>query len=77
MCNFRLPLDFPDRIHIGTRSKILSPKKLNMEFAVFSEKQDAVVAEGEGLVVYYDYSKGKSCEIPAPIVAAIEALEAL
>ena len=76
LCNFLLPLDFPDCIHIGTRGNILSPKKLNMEFAVFSEKQNAFVAEGEGLVVYYDYTKGKSCEIPATIVAAIEALEA-
>ena len=26
-CNFRLPLDYPDRIHIAARSNILSPKK--------------------------------------------------
>lgn len=75
MCNFLLPLDFPDCIHIGVRANILSPKKMNMEFAVFSEKQDAVVARGEGLVVYYDYKKGRSCEIPETIVAAIEALK--
>lgn len=75
LCNFLLPLDFPDCIHIGTRSNILSPKKLKMEFAVFSEKRNALVAEGEGLVVYYDYAIGKSCEIPATLVTAIEALE--
>lgn len=75
-CNFRLPLEFPDCIHIGTRANILSPKKLNMEFVVFSEKQNALVAEGEGLVVYYDYANGNSCEIPATLVAAIKDLEA-
>ena len=48
-----------------------------MEFAVFSEKKDALVAEGEGLVVYYDYAEGKSCEIPGAIVAGIEGLEGL
>ena len=74
-CNFLLPLDFPDCIHIGGRADVLSPKKMNMEFAVFSDKQNAVVAEGEGLVVYYDYGEGRSCEIPGVIVAAIEGLE--
>ena len=74
-CNFRLPLDYPDRIHIGTRGSIQSPKKLNMEYVVFSEKHGTMVAEGESLIVYYDYTNGKSCEIPEPIVAAIEALE--
>ena len=74
-CNFRLPLDYPDRIHIATRSRILSPKTIVMEYAVFSEKHGSIAAEGEGLIVYYDYAKGKSCEIPKAIVTAIETLE--
>lgn len=73
-CNYRLPLDYPDRIHIATRASILSPKKINLEYVVFSESRDAVVAEGESLVVYYDYANGKSCEVPEEIVAAIRML---
>ena len=46
-----------------------------MEFAVFSEKHDAIAAEGDGLIVYYDYATGKSCEIPNAIVLAIKTLE--
>lgn len=74
-CNFRLPLDYPDRIHIATRCRILSPKTFNMEYAVFSEKHNSIAAEGEGLIVYYDYANGKSCEIPGAIVVAINAFE--
>ena len=74
-CNFRLPLDYPDRVHIAARSNILSPKKFNMEYAVFSEKHGSITADGEGLMVYYDYANGKSCEIPGAIVVAIKALE--
>ena len=74
-CNFRMPLDFPDHIHIGTRSKILSARKFSMEFAIFSEKHGDIAAEGNGLIVYYDYAKGKSCEIPNAIVVAIKMLE--
>lgn len=75
-CNFRLPLEYPDRILIATRSRILSPKKFNMECVVFSEQHGAVAAEGAGLVVYYDYDSGKACEIPEKIVTAIKTLEA-
>lgn len=74
-CNFRLPLDYPDHIHIATRSSILSPKKFNMEFVVFSKRHGAIAAEGDGLIVYYDYANGKSCEIPDAIVTAIKKLE--
>ena len=75
-CNFRLPLDYPDHIHIATRSSILSPRKFKMEYAVFSERHDSITADGEGLIVYYDYANRKSCEIPSSIVSAIKALEA-
>ena len=74
-CNFRMPLDFPDQIHIATRSIILSAKKFSMEFVIFSESHGAIAAEGDGLIVYYDYALGKSCEIPTEIVATIKTLE--
>jgi len=73
-CNFRRPLDFPDRILITAQATVQSAKKINMEYAVFSERLQAVAADGAGLVAYYDYANGKSCEIPETIVSAINAL---
>lgn len=66
-CNFKLPLTYPDHIHIGARYEVISPKKINMHYAVYSEHFDAIAAEGEGLLVYYDYGAGESCEIPSVI----------
>lgn len=74
-CDFRLPLEYPDRIHIAGRSTILGPKKCNMHYAVYSERFNAVAAQGEGLLVYYDYNASRSCPIPESIVAAINELE--
>ena len=71
-CDFKLPLTFPDRIHIGARYKILSPKKIGMEYAVYSEQHDAIAAEGEGLLIYYDYAQGRSCEIPDEVLNRLE-----
>ncbi|MCP4238239.1 MAG: acyl-CoA thioesterase [Aestuariibacter sp.] len=53
-CNFKLPLEYPDQIHIAARSTILSAKKFTMEYAVYSDCFDGIAAEGEGLIVYYD-----------------------
>ncbi len=74
-CNFRLPLAFPDHIHIGARYIIPSPKKISMEYVVYSEKLEAVVAEGESLLLYYDYDLGRSCEIPSEILDRIQSSE--
>ncbi len=74
-CNFKLPLQYPDRIHIAARSTILSAKKINMEYAVYSENYSGTAAQGEGLIIYYDYAGARSCEIPAKIIGAIEELE--
>ena len=70
-CDFKLPLTFPDRIHIGARYTVPSPKKIHMQYAVYSEKLDGIAAEGEGLLVYYDYDQGRSCEIPSEILDRI------
>ncbi len=71
-CDFKLPLTFPDRIHIGARYTIPSPKKIGMEYVVYSEKHDEIAAIGEGLLVYYDYGQGRSCEIPGDLLDRLE-----
>ena len=73
-CNFLLPLDYPDRIRIGARAMIRTPKTLLMEYAVFSENLQKVAAEGDGVIVYYDYNKGGSCRIPETIAKRIHRL---
>ena len=47
--DFKLPLEYPDRLHIAGRSTILGPKKFNMHYMVYSEQFDAIAAEGEGI----------------------------
>ena len=73
-CDFKLPVGFPDRIHIGGRARVAGPKKIVMEFAVYSEQFEAIAASGSGLVVYFDYEAGRSCEIPSHIASAVLAM---
>ncbi len=73
-CQFLLPLTYPDRIHIACRIRDLAAKKFLMEYVVFSENFDAMAAEGQGLMVFYDYRANRSAEIPATIVERINSL---
>ena len=74
-CNFRAPVFYPDTLHIATCTKDLQAKRVAMEYVVFSEQQQKIVADGEGLMVYYDFVSGKSAEIPAVIAAEIRTLQ--
>jgi len=76
-CNFRAPLTFPDTIRIGTLVEDIKSKTFNMKYVVYSEGLKKVVADGEGLIVYYDYQREKSCEIPEQVLAAINTLQSI
>lgn len=75
-CQFKAPLTYPDRILIGTKLKEIGEKKFTMEYAVFSEEHNNICATGEGLIVFYDYKQGKSCEIPDTIRNTFNKLKA-
>ncbi len=73
-CDFRAPLTYPDTIHIGARVTNIQERKIHMEYLVVSEKLNKIVAEGTGLMVYYDYGAAKTCAVPEVIAAAIQKL---
>lgn len=74
-CDFRAPVQFPDMLHIATRTRDLQEKRVSMDYVVFSEQQQRVVAEGEGLIVYFDFSSQQSVAIPQQIVEEIQSLQ--
>jgi len=74
-CNFRAPLTYPDTIQIATSVEEVGRKRFKMKYLVYSERLKRLAAEGEGLIVYYDYEQGRSCEIPEIILAAINVLQ--
>lgn len=74
-CNFRAPLTFPDTIQIATRVEDIKSKTFKMKYVVYSEALKKVAAEGEGLIVYYDYQQQRSCEIPEFVLAAFDSIQ--
>ncbi len=73
--NFRVPLLYPDSINIGCRVVDVERRKFTMQYAVYSHRQQSIVADGDGLMVYFNYTENKSCDIPEKLVTAIGKLE--
>ena len=74
-CDFRAPLTFPDTIQIATVIEDIQRNRFKMKYLVYSERLNKIAAEGEGLIVYYDYQRERSCEIPKVILSSINALQ--
>ena len=74
-CRFRRALTFPDEVLVGGRAAEVEEDRFVMAYRVVSTGQDAVVAEGEGVVVSFDYGEGKKTPLPEEVRRRIAALE--
>ena len=73
-CRFKRPLTYPDQIVIGATITEVGTDRFTMRYRIVSHTQSLVAAEGEGLIVFYDYNQGIKTEIPETIRAQIDAL---
>lgn len=74
-CDFRKPLTFPDKIFVGVMISEMSADRFLMQHRIVSEKLQKVAAEGESLVVSYDYRERRKAPIPDEVWKKIEKLE--
>jgi len=73
---FRKPLSYPDTVSIGARVSLIGQDRITFDYLVVSHRLDAVVAEGQGTIVSYDYRKGAKAPLPDELRRKIEELEA-
>jgi acyl-CoA thioester hydrolase len=74
-CDFRKPLTFPDKIFVGAIISEMSADRFLMQHRIVSEKLLKVAAEGESLIVSYDYREGRKAPIPDDVRKKVEKLE--
>jgi acyl-CoA thioester hydrolase len=75
-CRFRKPLTYPDRIRVGATAKDLRDNRFTMLYCIESEALATIAADGEGLIVAYDYNENKKTAVPDSVRRAILDLEA-
>jgi len=74
-CRFRVPLVYPDTVHVGARISQLGSDRFIMRYRVVSEALEKVVADGEALVVAFDYANNCKTELYGEGREAIAELE--
>lgn len=73
-CRFKRPLTYPDKVSVGTRVINIEKDRFTMLYRVVSHRLEALAADGEGLIVCFNYKSSTKCGLPDPIRARIEAL---
>jgi len=63
-CRFRRPLYYPDKILIGAKTSSIQEDRFTVEHAVWSKEQETIVAEGDAIVVSFDYKTQKKVPLP-------------
>lgn len=75
-CRFRIPVTYPDTVHVGVRVTKLGTDRMFMDQCLVSEEHGKIAAQGDAITVTYDYKRGKKAAIPAMVQARILTLEA-
>lgn len=74
-CRFRFPLTYPDRIRVGIRVTELGADRFIVNHRIVSERHNRIAAEGDGVVVMFDYRRNEKAPIPGFLRDAIIRLE--
>ena len=71
-CRFKLPLTYPDTVHIGVTVEDLQNDRFVHRYRLFSDKHQTIAAEGEGRIVYFDYSRHCKTDLPQALLAKLQ-----
>ena len=74
-CKFKIPLTYPDVVSVGAKISEIETDRFNMKYTVVSHNHAKVAAEGDGLIVSYDYRAQKKAPLPDEIKERIRVLE--
>ncbi|MCB0189927.1 MAG: acyl-CoA thioesterase [Caldilineaceae bacterium] len=75
-CRFRLPVTYPDTVHVGVRVTALGADRMVMDQCLVSERHGKIAAQGNAITVTYDYGRGVKAPLPTVVRNAIFDLEA-
>jgi len=74
-CRYKLPITFPDSVIAAARVKEIGADRLTMIHRTISVRHQRIAAEGEGVIVTYNYTQLAKTRVPDEMRAAIIAFE--
>jgi acyl-CoA thioester hydrolase len=67
ICHYRRPIVYPDTVQVGTRLVQLARASMTLGHVVCSLAQKAPVADGESVVVFYDFDVQRPRRVPEDV----------
>ena len=74
-CKFRIPLSYPDQVLIGAKVIGIEEDRFIMHYLVVSRKHQKAAAEGEGVIVTFNYREGRKVVVPGVVRQKILGVE--
>ncbi len=74
-CRFRIPLTSPDKISVGVRVINIQEDRFTVVHRIVSHRYEKLAAEGDGLLVAYDYKRLSKASLPDELRQRIHELE--
>ncbi|HWP38728.1 MAG TPA: thioesterase family protein [Gemmatimonadales bacterium] len=74
-CRFRVALQYPDTALIGTRVIDVQDDRFTMAYRVVSRAHNVVAAEGQGIIVAFDYTTRTKTRLPEDVRQGIRKME--
>jgi acyl-CoA thioester hydrolase len=70
-CRFRIPLTHPDTVTVGAQIGEVGDDRFAMRYRAVSHQHGAVAADGESLIVTFDYATGSKARVPDDLRARL------
>ena len=70
-CRFRIPLTHPDTVTVGAQIGEVGDDRFVMRYRAVSHLHGAVAADGESLIVTFDYATGSKAPVPDDLRARL------
>lgn len=74
-CRFKAPLTYPDTVSVGVRVSRIGTDRFTMDHCVVSHRLGKTAAEGDGVLITYDYGNLKKAPMPPDLKQRILDLE--
>jgi acyl-CoA thioester hydrolase len=70
-CRYRIPLTHHDTVTVGTQIGEVGDDRFVMRYRAVSHRHGAVAADGESLIVTFDYATGSKARVPDHLAARL------
>ncbi len=74
-CRFKHPLTYPDTVSVGAKIVSVADDRFTMSYVVVSHRHQKIAAEGDAVIVMYDYRSGTKTILPEELRQRMLAME--